>query len=366
VSDDAERFRTLSRECTSGVFWNPFRTPGEELATLAAACGELGINEPDIYGEWGAVARLEEQVGQLLGKPAVMFPSGVMAQQSMLRLWCERSGSMRVALPDLSHLLLHEDDGPRLVHGFRFEHLTTGATVPTAEAFTDLTGRLGHGLGAVLVELPLREAGCLLPTWEELTALSVATRGAGVPLHADGARIWESQPFYDRPLSEIVGLVDSIYVSFYKGLGGLSGACVAAPEDLVGELRTWRRRMGGTLYRLTPYAVSALVGLRDQLPRMAEYLAWARALAAELVTNGLTVSPDPPHTNTFQVFAPGDVEQINERLFAFMAREKRRLGYPWRASEVPGVAMCELPVAAAALAHDPVQVARWIASVAGD
>ena len=54
---------------------------------------------------------------------------------------------------------------------------------------------LGPGLGAALVELPLRDAGCLLPTWEELGELSEAARELGVPLHADGARIWESQPF---------------------------------------------------------------------------------------------------------------------------------------------------------------------------
>ena len=266
-----------------------------------------------MYAERGAVARLEEEVAGLLGKPAAaMFPSGVMAQQAALRVHCDRAGSLRVGIPQLSHLLLHEDDGPRLLHGFRFEHLSTGRALPTVE---DLD-RLGAGLAAVLLELPLRDAGCLLPEWDDLTALTTRARALGVAVHVDGARIWESQPFYDRPLDEIAGVADSIYVSFYKGLGGLAGACLAGDEDVVAEARRWRKRMGGTLFHLTPYAVAALAGLREHLPRMGEYVAWGRALAEHLVAAGIRVNPSPPQTNTFELFADGEADAINERAIA--------------------------------------------------
>jgi threonine aldolase len=330
--------------------------PGAAFAALASACEELGIDEWDVYGDGGAVARVEAEVAELLGKPAaVFFPSGVMGQQAALRAWCERTGSTRVAIPDRSHLLVHEDDGPRLLHGFRFEHLTVGRRTATA---ADLR-RLPRGLGAALVELPLRDAGCRLPSWEELVALSEAARELGVPLHADGARIWESQPFYDRPLAEIAALADSMYVSFYKGLGGPAGAAVAGPADLADELRLWRRRMGGTLFRLTPYAVGALVGLRDLLPRMGEYAAWARSLAALLAEAGLTVDPNPPHTNTFLVHAPGPAEAINERLLAFLEREFVVPSGAWWDAPVPGFATTEVAVQAASLAFDPAVVAGW-------
>ncbi len=84
-----------------------------------------------MYAERGAVAQLEQEVAELLGKPAAaMFPSGIMAQQAALRVWCDRAGSTRVGIPELSHLLQHEDDGPRLLHGFRFEHVSTGPQPP--------------------------------------------------------------------------------------------------------------------------------------------------------------------------------------------------------------------------------------------
>ena len=61
-----------------------------------------------------------------------------------------------------------------------------------------------------------------------------ACRERGVPLHLDGARIWESAPHLGHSVAEIAALADSVYVSFYKGLGGLAGAAVAGPEDEVG------------------------------------------------------------------------------------------------------------------------------------
>ena len=213
------------KSADSVVSWRR-ESPAEHLARLAAAADELDL-EWDGYGERGAVARLEEEMAELLGTPAaVLVPSGVMAQQSVLRVHCDRAGSTRVALPDLSHLLHHEADGPRLVHGLRFEHLTSGRQTPTADHLAAVPGHLG----AVLVELPLRDAGCLLPPWDDLVALSAAARERGVALHVDGARLWEAQASYDRPFPEITGLFDSVYVSLYKGLGAMAGAVVATDD----------------------------------------------------------------------------------------------------------------------------------------
>jgi threonine aldolase len=308
------------------------------------------------------VGLLEQEVAQLLGKPAaVFFVSGVMAQQAALRVWCERRRSQRVAVPDLAHQLRHESDGPRLLHGFRFERLTEGWQIATAESLRAIPGH--RELGAVQLELPLREAGCLLPTWEELTAFSVATHELGVPLHLDGARLWESQPFYARPFPEITALADSVYVSFYKGLRAMAGAAVVCDEDMAAELRAWRQRMGGTLFGMTPYALSALSGLREELPLIPDSVAWARTFAEELVAAGLRVQPDPPHTNTFLLFADGDPDEITERVVTFM--EERRLAPSgrWSAARAPGVAMTEVTIHRAALEHDPATVAGWYADV---
>lgn len=358
VDELLERFKTTTDALDSCVFWHRRRTAAEVFTALAEASEALGIGTPDTYGDGGAVTILEAQVAELLGTEAAVFmPSGVMAQQAALRTWCDREGSRRVAMPDISHLLTHEDDGPRRLHGLEVDHLTTGFEVATADHLAAVHGRLG----AVLVELPLRDAGCLLPTWEQLTELSEAARARGVRLHMDGARLWESQPFYDRPLAEIAGLFDSVYVSFYKGLAAPAGAAVAAEQSVVDELRDWRRRMGGTLYQLTPYAVGALLGLRDRLPKMAEYAAWARDLAAALGEHGISTAGGVPHTNTLHVFGAGDRAAAIERLLAVCEREQVMIARPWRSTGVPGMLMNELAVYDDALAHDPARVAGWLA-----
>ncbi|PKH40993.1 L-threonine aldolase [Nocardioides alpinus] len=360
MSDLPARFRAAQASAES-IFWRAPSTPSAMFAALAAFAEEHDI-EWDRYGERGAVEQLETEVADLLGKPAaVMFPSGVMAQQATLRAWCDRSGSRRVALPDMSHLLRYEQDGPRRVLGLELEWLTTGRETPTAGALA----RVGGRLGAAMVELPLRDAGCLLPTWDELTELSAAARERGVPLHADGARIWESVPHWDRTLAEAADLFDSMYVSLYKGLGGTSGALVVCPEDLAGELRSWRARMGGTIFSMTTAAVGGLMGLREHRDTFGDCRAWAIELAAALHEHGIRTFPAVPHIATFLAYAPGTADEVNERVVAFTEERGIVPSGLWRDADVPGWVETELTCYESAVSHDPADVAGWMAAAVG-
>ena len=119
------RFRDLAAACDATVFWHPLEKPGETLRRLADLADGLDVRW-DQYGARGPVAVLEKELEGLFGKPATFFPSGGMAQQSALRVWCDRAGTRRVAMPDLSHLQVHEQDWPRRLHGFEVERLTQG------------------------------------------------------------------------------------------------------------------------------------------------------------------------------------------------------------------------------------------------
>jgi threonine aldolase len=356
-NDLATRVITASRSCPASVSGHSYRSPAQVFTELARACDELGIDEWDSYGERGAVQRLEGEVSGLFGvEAAAFFPSGVMAQQTALRIHTDHAASRRVALPDLSHLLVHEDDGPRILHDLEISFLTTGFEAPAARHVEAIPGRIG----AVLVELPLRDAGCLLPSWDDLVALSETCRARGVALHFDGARIWESQPWFGHTLPEIAELADSVYVSFYKGLGGLAGAALLGSPDFIAEARLWRRRLGGTIYRTTAEAVSALAGLRDRLPVVADTVTWARAFAAELPAC-VTVQPGVPHTNQFKVYATAEADVVNERVLALV--DKHQVGFPaWRAALEPGRITAEFVVSGAALGLDPAEMAALVGS----
>ena len=357
-SDDLPtRIAVASRSCAVAVSGQAFRPPVQVFEELARGCGELGIEEWDVYGERGAVQRLEAELTTIFGAPAAaFFPSGVMAQQTALRIHTDRAGSRRVAMPDLSHLLVHEEDGPRILHDLEICFLTQGFEAPTARHIEAVPGHVG----AVLVELPLRDAGCLLPTWDDLAALSATCRARGAALHFDGARIWESQPWFDRTLPEIAALADSLYVSFYKGLGGLAGAALLGSADFIAEARLWRRRLGGTIYRTTAEAVSALLGLRDRLPIVADTVAWARKFAAELPAH-VTVQPAVPHTSQFKLYTAAEADIVNERVLALI--EEHHVGLPvWRATREPGRISTEVVVTGAALGLDPAEMAAFVGS----
>jgi threonine aldolase len=143
-----------------------------------------------------------------------------------------------------------------------------------------------------------------------------------------------------------------VYVSFYKGLGGLAGAAVAGPEDVIAEARRWRTRHGGTLFTMLPYALAALRGMREQLPRMTEYHHGAVELAALLQERGIRVSPDPPHTNAFRFFVEGASDAINERRLTAMERDKVVLCWTLSDATTPGWSWAEFNVGPATMDWD--------------
>ncbi|MFF8869363.1 threonine aldolase family protein [Streptomyces massasporeus] len=292
------------------------RTLRERLAVLEEAEGVHDLDElSDVYGD-GVVEALETKVAGLLGtEAAVFFPTGTMAQQVALRCWAGRTGNPTVALHALSHPEVHERNAFSEVGGLRPVRLTGEPRMPTAAEVRDFE----EPFGALMLELPLRDAGFVLPTWEELTEVVEAARERDAVVHFDGARLWESTVHFGRPLAEIAGLADSVYVSFYKSLEGFGGAALAGPRDLVEEARTWRHRYGGMVFQQFPTALSALVGLERQLPRLPEYVAHARVVAAALregfAAAGVPwarVHPEVPHTHDFQVWLPYEPEVLAE------------------------------------------------------
>ena len=292
------------------------RTLRERLAVLAEAEGVHDLDElSDVYGD-GVVGALETKVAGLLGtEAAVFFPTGTMAQQVALRCWAGRTGNPTVALHALSHPEVHERNAFSEVGGLRPVRLTGEPRLPTAAEVRDFE----EPFGALMLELPLRDAGFVLPTWEELTEVVEAARERDAVVHFDGARLWESTVHFGRPLEEIAGLADSVYVSFYKSLEGFGGAALAGPMELVEEARAWRHRYGGMVFQQFPTALSALIGLERQLPRLPEYVAHARVVAAALregfAAAGVPwarVHPEVPHTHDFQVWLPYEPDVLAE------------------------------------------------------
>ncbi|GGW68780.1 threonine aldolase family protein [Streptomyces griseoloalbus] len=325
----------------------------ERLALLEAAGGVYDLDEmSDIYGD-GVVEALEQRVAGLLGtEAAAFFPTGTMAQQVALRCWAGRTGDPAVALHALSHPEVHERNAFSQVSGLRPVRITSEPRLPTAAEVRDFE----EPFGTLMLELPLRDAGFLLPTWEELTEVVEAARERDAVVHFDGARLWECTEHFGRPLDEIAGLADSVYVSFYKSLNAYGGAALAGPATLVEEARAWRHRYGGNVFQQFPTALSALVGLDRELPRLPEYVTHARVVASALreglAAAGLPwsrVHPGVPHTHDFQVWLPYDAEVVVEAAIRSAEETGTVLFANHWHQKGPGLACTEVYVRAEAL-----------------
>ncbi|MET9410689.1 beta-eliminating lyase-related protein [Streptomyces sp. NPDC002935] len=353
-----ERFerRAAAWKAAERVLWRPShqQTLRERLTWLSEAAGGVyDLDERvDMYGD-GLVEALEERVAALLGmEAAAFFPTGTMAQQVALRCWAGRTGDSTVALQPLNHPEVHERHAFSQVSGLRPVHVTDAPRLPTAEEVRDFP----EPFGALLLELPLRDAGFVLPSWEELTEVVEAARERDAVVHFDGARLWECTPHFGRPLEEIAGLADSVYVSFYKSLGGFGGAAVAGPRTLVDEAKTWRHRYGGMIIQQFPTVLSALIGLERELPRLPDYVAHARVVAGAL-REGFTeagvpwvrVHPEEPHTHQFQIWLPYEPDVLGDA--ALRHTEETRTGLfaqGWNRGG-PGLAYTEVTVAGPSL-----------------
>lgn len=325
------------------------------MAKLAADAEAYDLEEPpDFYGD-GVVRTLERRVAELLGtQDAAFFPTGTMAQQAALRAWAGRTGNRTVALHPLSHPEVHERGALRTVTGLRTVHPTREPRLPNAAEIRDFE----EPFGTLMLELPLRDAGFVLPTWEELTQTVEAARERDAVVHFDGARLWECAPHFGRPLPEIAGLADSVYVSFYKSLGGLSGAALASSSDLVGEAKVWRHRYGGMIFHQFPAALSALAGLDTELPRLPSYVAHAK-LVARALREGLAdagviwpqVHPREPYTHQFQLWLPYPADVLDHAVLRQAEETKVSLFGSRRFHEpgLPGLSMTEVTVGASAL-----------------
>ncbi len=328
------RVRTDCKRRLSGHHPVPMDARLNQLAAMPEAAGPQ-----DTYGSGGPVPALERRVADLLGKPEARFViKGVIAQQAALRAWAETRNRLAVALHPASHIATDENGAFEQLHPLR------GIRIGGSDHFTteQLDG-IGDQLGAVTIELPLTRAGYRLPEWETLIALSEWCRDRRVPFHLDGARLWEAAPFYAQPLAGIAALFDSVYVSFYKGLGGLGGCVLAGQPDFLKTANPWLSRHGAPLWTVYPYVLSALHGLDTQLPRMAEYRDRATALAAAL--DGIDgVIVETPKTNAFAIHLRGRHAEFRSRHRDLAERTSVwLLGY-FSASDLVGYSLAEIQI----------------------
>jgi len=269
-------------------------SPGMRKAMHEAEVGD------DVYGEDPTVNRLQERVAEMLGKEAALFvPSGTMANQASLMAHT-RPGD-EIIIERTSHLPNHEAGGLAALAGVQTYLLDGNRGVIEAEQverairFPDV-----HFAPTTLVWIENthnRGGGKVFPL-EKIKEIRGVTLGADLPLHMDGARIFNACVASDIPPEEYAKQVDSLSFCFSKGLGAPVGSIVAGASEFITRVHRYRKMLGGAMRQAGSLAAAALYTLENNVERLAEDHDNARRLAGALGNiEGVKVLNEPVETN---------------------------------------------------------------------
>ncbi|WP_342599958.1 aminotransferase class I/II-fold pyridoxal phosphate-dependent enzyme [Psychrobacillus sp. FSL H8-0483] len=271
-----------------------------------------GQQESDVYGSGQIIEEFQAKMATYLGKEtAVFFPSGTMAQQIALRIWCDEKGLKKVAYHPLCHLEIHEEDGLKELHHIESILLADKSRLIELDDVLSMK----EEVASILLELPQREIGGQLADFETLESISNYCRQRGIKLHLDGARLLEVLPYYQKTAAEICRLFDSVYISFYKGIGGIAGAILAGDKEFTEKSKVWKRRYGGDLISLYPYIVSANYYFDERSSKMEKYYEDAKELAKFFNScHAVSTIPIEPVSNMFHVHFHAPKERMESLL----------------------------------------------------
>lgn len=285
------------------------RRPAEMFAAMAA-WAEANDADHDVYGAGALIEDFERKVAARLGFEAAVFCiSGTMTQVTALRLACRDRGSELVALHPTSHIIVHERSNYQLLGHFHALQAGDRHRPWTAADLEALPDRLG----AVAIEIPMREIGGQVPSWDELQAIKAHCRARGAHLHMDGARLWEAAAGYGKTAAEIAQGFDSVYTSLYKGIGGLGGAMLAGSRDFVARCAEWFKRQGGNVIHRSPYVVAAAMQFDERIAAMPAYFERTRFLYEALRAHpAIRVNPAAPAANMLHLHLPVSRERAQD------------------------------------------------------
>ncbi|MHB1862643.1 MAG: threonine aldolase family protein [Gemmatimonadaceae bacterium] len=268
----------------------------------AMADAEVGDDERD--GD-PTTLRLERRVAELLGKErALFFPSGVMANQAAVNLHA-RPGT-EVILDQDAHIIHWEMAGVAGLSGAQIRPVAPSGIVATADdmrRYVRPRARHMTSPSLVCVENTHNGAGGKIVPLSEMRAIRAFATELGLPMHMDGARLWNASVASGVPLQDFAACADTVMVAFSKGLGAPIGAAVAASGPAIDALWGIRKRFGGAMRQSGIIAAGALYGLEHNRSQLAQDHANARAFAGIVQGAGgaTVVAPD---TNIVMVDLP--------------------------------------------------------------
>lgn len=292
-------------------------TPAMREAMYRAEVGD------DVYGEDPTVNRLEELAAEMVGKEAALFvPTGTMGNAVALLTHCRRGDEIIVG--DRAHMYLYEVGGSARLNGSPARAIPNqpDGSLDPARLRASFLGDDVHEArtGLLCLENTHNMCGGRALSQEALHALAAPAHERGVPVHLDGARLFNAAVSLGIPASALAAEVDSVMFCLSKGLSAPVGSMLAGSRAFIAEARRGRKLLGGGMRQAGILAAAGIVGLTEMVDRLAEDHANALRLAQGLAEiPEIRIAPESVQTNILFFDALDDAGQPRNEAFTHAA-----------------------------------------------
>lgn len=323
---------------------------------MRRAMAEAEVGDDVLDGD-PTVRRLEQRVATLLGKEsALFFPSGTMANQTGLAVL---SAPGTEALLDANAHIIHwEMAGAAAICGVQVRGVPAGEgrlVMNADDLLRTIRPASIHAPKASIIcfENTHNGAGGKVTSLSDLRAMRAVASEHGLPVHMDGARLWNASAASGTSLADFASCADTVMLSFSKGLGCPVGAILVGDESTIRRAHMVRKRLGGGMRQSGILAAAALHALDHHLDRLRDDHSNAK-LFADRVEGAAGARVVPPDTNIVMVDLPAGVTSGD---VTARARAAGVLISPWSATRVRAVAHLDAGTAEMTVAADIVRAA---------
>ena len=297
-------------------------TPAMREAMAAAEVGD------DVFGDDPTVNRLEALAAETTGMEAAVFvASGTMGNLASLLAHCGRGRD--VILGDESHIYHYENGGASALGGLVFHPVRTNGdgTLPldALRAAIHLPAHNYHFYhyappGVICLENTHNRCGGRILSPEYFAEVAEIAAEHGLPIHLDGARLFNAAVAAGRPVTDWTRHVSSVQLCLSKGLSAPVGSLICGAAAFIREARRMRKILGGGMRQAGVIAAPGIVALTEMVSRLADDHRNARILADGIAAlPGVVLDPPEVDTNIVVFRMPGVA--VAESYFEALERE---------------------------------------------
>ncbi len=252
--------------------------PTEEMRK-AMASAKVG---DDVYGDDPTVIALERLAAERMGKEAALFvPSGTFGNQLALFTWCPRGSE--VLLGEQCHIVEHEAGAASVIAGVQIRPMSAPRGIlDPRDVQARIRGDDIHEPPSSLVCMEnAHSSGAVVPL-KSMAGIKELAKQAGLPVHLDGARIFNAAAALGVEAREIAACADSVMFCLSKGLCAPVGSMLAGPADFIEAARRKRKIMGGGMRQAGILAAAGIIAIETMSRRLADDHELARRLARRI------------------------------------------------------------------------------------